>query len=145
MAATLLSPMVDYYNDEEELDSVDDDDDRSFRGRDSEEGSVTDAVAAASDGSVYFLGRAGKTRPVRNTGLFLEPHSRLATFTHTIVFPNAVRIAPLGACLVGASSPERARSFCHARGASATRAFERRRDAPPAKERLLKRPAPSRL
>uniref|UniRef100_A0A3B5KFU9 SDS3 homolog, SIN3A corepressor complex component n=1 Tax=Takifugu rubripes TaxID=31033 RepID=A0A3B5KFU9_TAKRU len=29
--------MVDYYNDEEELDSVDDDDDRSFRGRDSEE------------------------------------------------------------------------------------------------------------
>ncbi|KAK2838004.1 hypothetical protein Q5P01_015216 [Channa striata] len=37
MASTLLSPMVDYYNDEEELDSVDDDDDRSFRGRDSEE------------------------------------------------------------------------------------------------------------
>uniref|UniRef100_A0A665T6X9 SDS3 homolog, SIN3A corepressor complex component n=1 Tax=Echeneis naucrates TaxID=173247 RepID=A0A665T6X9_ECHNA len=29
--------MVDYYNDEEELDSVDDEDDRSFRGRDSEE------------------------------------------------------------------------------------------------------------
>ncbi|KAF0034250.1 hypothetical protein F2P81_014316 [Scophthalmus maximus] len=29
--------MVDYYNDEEELDSVEDDDDRSFRGRDSEE------------------------------------------------------------------------------------------------------------
>lgn len=40
MASTLLSPMVDYYNDEEELDSVDDDDDRSFRGRDSEEGNV---------------------------------------------------------------------------------------------------------
>lgn len=40
MASTLLSPMVDYYNDEEELDSVDEDDDRSFRGRDSEEGSV---------------------------------------------------------------------------------------------------------
>lgn len=40
MASTLLSPMVDYYNDEEELDSVDDDDDRSFRGRDSEEGTV---------------------------------------------------------------------------------------------------------
>lgn len=39
MASTLLSPMVDYYNDEEELDSVDDDD-RSFRGRDSEEGNV---------------------------------------------------------------------------------------------------------
>ncbi|XP_035235594.1 sin3 histone deacetylase corepressor complex component SDS3 isoform X1 [Anguilla rostrata] len=37
MASTLLSPVVDYYNDEEELDSVDDDDDRSFRGRDSEE------------------------------------------------------------------------------------------------------------
>uniref|UniRef100_A0A3Q4HA19 SDS3 homolog, SIN3A corepressor complex component n=1 Tax=Neolamprologus brichardi TaxID=32507 RepID=A0A3Q4HA19_NEOBR len=37
MTSTLLSPMVDYYNDEEELDSVDDDDDRSFRGRDSEE------------------------------------------------------------------------------------------------------------
>lgn len=37
MASTLLSPMVDYYNDEEELDSVEDDDDRSFRGRDSEE------------------------------------------------------------------------------------------------------------
>lgn len=40
MASTLISPMVDYYNDEEELDSVDDDDDRSFRGRDSEEGNV---------------------------------------------------------------------------------------------------------
>uniref|UniRef100_A0A3Q2ZF71 SDS3 homolog, SIN3A corepressor complex component n=1 Tax=Kryptolebias marmoratus TaxID=37003 RepID=A0A3Q2ZF71_KRYMA len=37
MASTLISPMVDYYNDEEELDSVDDDDDRSYRGRDSEE------------------------------------------------------------------------------------------------------------
>uniref|UniRef100_A0A4W5QX73 SDS3 homolog, SIN3A corepressor complex component n=1 Tax=Hucho hucho TaxID=62062 RepID=A0A4W5QX73_9TELE len=37
MASTLLSPMVDYYNDEEELDSVDEDDDRSFRGIDSEE------------------------------------------------------------------------------------------------------------
>ncbi|TTH54096.1 Sin3 histone deacetylase corepressor complex component SDS3 [Bagarius yarrelli] len=37
MASTLLSPMVDYYNDEEELDSVDEDDERSFRGRDSEE------------------------------------------------------------------------------------------------------------
>lgn len=38
MTSTLLSPMVDYYNDEEDLDSVDDDDDRSFRGRGSEEG-----------------------------------------------------------------------------------------------------------
>ncbi|XP_066545474.1 sin3 histone deacetylase corepressor complex component SDS3 isoform X3 [Amia ocellicauda] len=37
MTSTLLSPVVDYYNDEEELDSVDEDDDRSFRGRDSEE------------------------------------------------------------------------------------------------------------
>uniref|UniRef100_A0A673N2L9 Sin3 histone deacetylase corepressor complex component SDS3-like n=1 Tax=Sinocyclocheilus rhinocerous TaxID=307959 RepID=A0A673N2L9_9TELE len=37
MASTLLSPMVDYYNDEEDLDSVDEDEDRSFRGRDSEE------------------------------------------------------------------------------------------------------------
>uniref|UniRef100_A0AAY4C8U9 Sin3 histone deacetylase corepressor complex component SDS3 n=1 Tax=Denticeps clupeoides TaxID=299321 RepID=A0AAY4C8U9_9TELE len=37
MASTLLSPVVDYYNDEEDLDSVDDDDERSFRGRDSEE------------------------------------------------------------------------------------------------------------
>ncbi|XP_062873720.1 sin3 histone deacetylase corepressor complex component SDS3 [Trichomycterus rosablanca] len=36
MASTLMSPVVDYYNDEEELDSVDEDD-RSFRGRDSEE------------------------------------------------------------------------------------------------------------
>lgn len=34
--------MVDYYNDEEELDSVEDDDDRSFRGRDSEEGRKLD-------------------------------------------------------------------------------------------------------
>lgn len=41
MAQTLLSPMVDYYNDEEELDSVDEEDDRSFRGRDSEEGKHT--------------------------------------------------------------------------------------------------------
>lgn len=32
--------MVDYYNDEEELDSMEDDDDRSFRGRESEEGNV---------------------------------------------------------------------------------------------------------
>lgn len=37
MASTMLSPMVDYYNDEEDLDSVEEDDDRSFRGRDSEE------------------------------------------------------------------------------------------------------------
>lgn len=51
MASTLLSPMVDYYNDEEELDSVDDDDDRSFRGRDSEEGNVLNDLAK-SDGSV---------------------------------------------------------------------------------------------
>ncbi|XP_061586534.1 sin3 histone deacetylase corepressor complex component SDS3 isoform X2 [Cololabis saira] len=37
MASTLISPVVDYYNDEEELDSVEDEDDRSFRGRESEE------------------------------------------------------------------------------------------------------------
>uniref|UniRef100_A0A3B3S8Y7 SDS3 homolog, SIN3A corepressor complex component n=1 Tax=Paramormyrops kingsleyae TaxID=1676925 RepID=A0A3B3S8Y7_9TELE len=37
MASTLLSPVVDYYNDEEDLDSMEDEDDRSFRGRDSEE------------------------------------------------------------------------------------------------------------
>lgn len=37
--------MVDYYNDEEELDSVDDDDDRSFRGRDSEEGNVMNGLS----------------------------------------------------------------------------------------------------
>uniref|UniRef100_A0A3P8X118 SDS3 homolog, SIN3A corepressor complex component n=1 Tax=Cynoglossus semilaevis TaxID=244447 RepID=A0A3P8X118_CYNSE len=37
MASTILSHVVDYYNDEEELDSIEDDDDRSFRGRDSEE------------------------------------------------------------------------------------------------------------
>ncbi|GCC38270.1 hypothetical protein chiPu_0016784 [Chiloscyllium punctatum] len=37
MSATLLSPIVDYYNDEEELDSVDDEDDRSIRGRESDE------------------------------------------------------------------------------------------------------------
>lgn len=51
MASTLLSPMVDYYNDEEELDSVDDDDDRSFRGRDSEEGNVPNDLTRR-DGSV---------------------------------------------------------------------------------------------
>ncbi|XP_072288628.1 sin3 histone deacetylase corepressor complex component SDS3 isoform X1 [Eucyclogobius newberryi] len=37
MASTILSSMADYYNDEDVLDSVDEDDDRSFRGRDSEE------------------------------------------------------------------------------------------------------------
>lgn len=56
MASTLLSPMVDYYNDEEELDSVEDDDDRSFRGRDSEEGKTD------PPGSVYLLENGGKTR-----------------------------------------------------------------------------------
>ncbi|XP_072921551.1 sin3 histone deacetylase corepressor complex component SDS3 [Hemitrygon akajei] len=39
MSAALLSPIVDYYNDEEELDSVDDEDERSIRGRDSDEAS----------------------------------------------------------------------------------------------------------
>lgn len=44
MTSTLFSPMLDYYNDEEDLDSVDDDDDRSFRGRGSEEGNVMNAL-----------------------------------------------------------------------------------------------------
>lgn len=44
MASTLLSPVVDYYNDEEDLDSMEDEDDRSFRGRDSEEGIVSRRV-----------------------------------------------------------------------------------------------------
>lgn len=43
MASTLLSPIVDYYNDEEDLDSVDDDD-QSFRGRGSEEGNVVNLL-----------------------------------------------------------------------------------------------------
>lgn len=59
MNSTLLSPMVDYYNDEEELDSVDDDDDRSFRGRDSEEGNVVNELTK-SCGSVYLLERRRK-------------------------------------------------------------------------------------
>lgn len=59
MASTLLSPMVDYYNDEEELDSVDDDDDRSFRGRDSEEGNVMNELTKRS-GSVYLLEKGRK-------------------------------------------------------------------------------------
>uniref|UniRef100_A0A4W3HPA4 SDS3 homolog, SIN3A corepressor complex component n=1 Tax=Callorhinchus milii TaxID=7868 RepID=A0A4W3HPA4_CALMI len=53
MSATLLSPIVDYYNDEEELDSVDEEDDRSFRGRDSDEdtedASETDIVNKQDD------------------------------------------------------------------------------------------------
>ncbi|XP_062914480.1 sin3 histone deacetylase corepressor complex component SDS3-like [Mobula hypostoma] len=36
MSAALLSPIVDYYNDEEDLDSIDEDE-RSIRGRDSDE------------------------------------------------------------------------------------------------------------
>ena len=65
MASTLLSPMVDYYNDEEELDSVDDDDDRSFRGRDSEEGNVkgTDRRALST-----FWKRDGNTRLLHELG-----------------------------------------------------------------------------
>ncbi|KAI3372580.1 hypothetical protein L3Q82_023052, partial [Scortum barcoo] len=59
MASTLLSPMVEYYNDEEELDSVDDDDDRSFRGRDSEEGRET---RTESSGSVYLEAGRQKDR-----------------------------------------------------------------------------------
>uniref|UniRef100_A0AAY4C7T7 Sin3 histone deacetylase corepressor complex component SDS3 n=1 Tax=Denticeps clupeoides TaxID=299321 RepID=A0AAY4C7T7_9TELE len=52
MASTLLSPVVDYYNDEEDLDSVDDDDERSFRGRDSEEGKSGSALHPG--GSVMY-------------------------------------------------------------------------------------------
>ncbi|KAF7687200.1 hypothetical protein HF521_014428, partial [Silurus meridionalis] len=53
--STLLSPMVDYYNDEEELDSVDEDDDRSFRGRDSEEDTedASETDLAKHDGDDY--------------------------------------------------------------------------------------------
>lgn len=51
MASTILSHVVDYYNDEEELDSIEDDDDRSFRGRDSEEGKRS-STASYSLGSV---------------------------------------------------------------------------------------------
>ncbi|XP_043924267.1 sin3 histone deacetylase corepressor complex component SDS3 isoform X1 [Protopterus annectens] len=36
-SSTLLSPLVDYYNDEEELESVDEEDERLCRGRDSDE------------------------------------------------------------------------------------------------------------
>lgn len=56
MASTLISPVVDYYNDEEELDSVDDDDDRSFRGRDSEEGNVksVEPLSSSRAPSIYW-------------------------------------------------------------------------------------------
>ncbi|XP_078809414.1 sin3 histone deacetylase corepressor complex component SDS3 isoform X2 [Oryzias latipes] len=53
MASTLISPVVDYYNDEEELDSVDDDDDRSFRGRDSEEEDASETDLAKHDEDDY--------------------------------------------------------------------------------------------
>ena len=64
MASTLLSPMVDYYNDEEELDSVDDDDDRSFRGRDSEEGNVKriDQESSLTVGLCLLVGEETETR-----------------------------------------------------------------------------------
>uniref|UniRef100_A0A669CJC4 SDS3 homolog, SIN3A corepressor complex component n=1 Tax=Oreochromis niloticus TaxID=8128 RepID=A0A669CJC4_ORENI len=80
MASTLLSPMVDYYNDEEELDSVDDDDDRSFRGRDSEEdtedASETDLAKHDEDDYEYQkrmkkLDQQYKER-LRNADLFLQ-------------------------------------------------------------------------
>ncbi|MBN3280623.1 SDS3 deacetylase, partial [Polyodon spathula] len=45
--------VVDYYNDEEELDSVDEDDDGSYRGRDSEEGKH----ATADTRTVHFVHR----------------------------------------------------------------------------------------
>lgn len=59
MTSTLLSPMVDYYNDEEDLDSVDDDDDRSFRGRGSEEGNVMNLLTKGV-GSVHLLEKGRK-------------------------------------------------------------------------------------
>lgn len=59
MTSTLLSPMVDYYNDEEDLDSVDDDDDRSFRGRGSEEGNVMNLLTKKV-GSVHLLEKGRK-------------------------------------------------------------------------------------
>lgn len=62
MASTLLSPMVDYYNDEEELDSVDDDDDRSFRGRDSEEGNVKRSHRKLYVGLCLLIGKKTETR-----------------------------------------------------------------------------------
>ncbi|CAL9708093.1 unnamed protein product [Knipowitschia caucasica] len=57
MASTILSPMVDYYNDEEDLDSVDEDDDRSFRGRDSEEDTedASETDLAKQDEDVDFV------------------------------------------------------------------------------------------
>lgn len=61
MASTLLSPMVDYYNDEEELDSVDDDDDRSFRGRDSEEGNEFNNISRIV-GLCLVVGENGNAR-----------------------------------------------------------------------------------
>uniref|UniRef100_A0A8C6TX72 SDS3 homolog, SIN3A corepressor complex component n=1 Tax=Neogobius melanostomus TaxID=47308 RepID=A0A8C6TX72_9GOBI len=59
MASTLLSPMVDYYNDEEDLDSVDEDDDRSFRGRDSEEELQTTTCTPLT-GATHVLDQAGR-------------------------------------------------------------------------------------
>ncbi|RXN07226.1 sin3 histone deacetylase corepressor complex component SDS3 isoform X1 [Labeo rohita] len=66
MASTLLSPMVDYYNDEEELDSVDEDEDRSFRGRDSEEGTLQEYQKRMKK-----LDQQYKER-LRNADLFLQ-------------------------------------------------------------------------
>ncbi|CAB1320171.1 unnamed protein product [Coregonus sp. 'balchen'] len=64
MASTLLSPMVDYYNDEEELDS--EDDDRSVRGRDSEEGTLQEYQKRMKK-----LDQQYKER-LRNADLFLQ-------------------------------------------------------------------------
>lgn len=54
MTSTFLSPGVDYYNDEEDLDSVDDDDDRSFRGRGSEEGNVLNQLTKVLARSTFW-------------------------------------------------------------------------------------------
>ncbi|XP_049618703.1 sin3 histone deacetylase corepressor complex component SDS3 isoform X2 [Syngnathus scovelli] len=64
--AALLSTAVDYYNDEEELDSVDDDDERSFRGRDSEEGTLQEYQKRMKK-----LDQQYKER-LRNADLFLQ-------------------------------------------------------------------------
>lgn len=71
--------MVDYYNDEEELDSVDDDDDRSFRGRDSEEGTWNGMDQKLCPlGSVYCLGKKRKHFSIAQTMLHLK-RQRLVT------------------------------------------------------------------
>ncbi|XP_078277482.1 uncharacterized protein LOC144605799 [Rhinoraja longicauda] len=76
MFAALLSPIVDYYNDEEELDSVDDEDERSVRCRDSDEGDLRGRgggrrrLLLLPDSGPRVLRRAGRLLPAgdRETG-----------------------------------------------------------------------------